>query len=582
MIDLITGHQGVPHISAEQVSTINNVMMYGYGQDAIVRLKDGDISKDGLEILFSAGYWRANGYDVQITEDDSVILDPTSEGMSRIDVIYGEILQDIPSGVQRFELVVIQGEEAATPTEPPVPIEPQLTTDTLILAIPVAKCTVTESTMTILDQTLPLKGGAGSSAAYGTCSTSSSTSVKQVVTTGGDFALEPGNGVYVRFSFNNSVSTPQLQVDDCPTKNIFSWGDIWWKSNDVVLFVYDGIRFCMFPTSGQIETLEKGLSMYSIYGSTNNTGSTLVNGTFFFLDDVLCVAISTVLPNESFVRDTNYKICYGGLQYLFNELDKERKIIARYGTCSTAGSTSTKAVTTANGDFAMETGSRIYVKFSSRNTASSPSLKINSFAAKSIKAHDLTVPDIWWGDGDVVEFLYDGQYFIMMPSQGQITSATTGLTNISVPASSNNSGSTISKGTFFYQKGRLVRALANIAANATLTEGTNYEVVTAGGLNALNDALKDVTDSKNLGTSVDLTSYTASNQYTAPHDGYVKCEAAYVVSNTAILYVNDVNMVNIGGNGNHGQAVLIYVKKGMKLRGLVAGSATVTYISLSI
>ena len=160
MIDLITGHQGVPHISAEQVATINNVMMYGYGQDAVVRLKDGTISMDGLEILFNEGYWRANGYDIQITEDDSVILDPTSAGMSRIDVVYAEVLQDIPSGVQRVELVVVQGTETVNPTEPPAPEAPQLTTDLLIQAVPIVKCTVSGSGMTIEDQTLPLSSGA--------------------------------------------------------------------------------------------------------------------------------------------------------------------------------------------------------------------------------------------------------------------------------------------------------------------------------------------------------------------------------------------------------------------------------------
>lgn len=153
----------------------------------------------------------------------------------------------------------------------------------------------------------------------------------------------------------------------------------------------------------------------------------------------------------------------------------------------------------------------------------------------------------------------------------------------------NTTGAIIPSGKYFYKydayhsNRALAKAISNIAVNATLTENTNFKYVTIGEeLDALNDALKDVTDSKNLGTSVDLTLYTASNQYTAPHDGYVKCEAAYVTSNTAILYVNDVNMVDIGGNGNHGQAVLIYVKKGMKLRGLVAGSATVVYIPLSI
>jgi len=63
------------------------------------------------------------------------------------------------------------------------------------------------------------------------------------------------------------------------------------------------------------------------------------------------------------------------------------------------------------------------------------------------------------------------------------------LTNISITGSTNNTGSTIASGTFFYKDGTLVRAKTDIANNATLTLNTNYEVVTAGGLNALNDAL---------------------------------------------------------------------------------------------
>lgn len=159
MFDLITGHQGLPHITAEQVSTLNDIFMYGYGADTIVRLQDGTIRQDGRAIVVAAGYWRANGYDMQITEDETIALDPTEAGESRIDVIYAEILQDIPTGNQRTEFVVIQGIPDATPSEPPVPTGPQLTTDELILALPVAKCTITQNTMTFVDETIPLSDG---------------------------------------------------------------------------------------------------------------------------------------------------------------------------------------------------------------------------------------------------------------------------------------------------------------------------------------------------------------------------------------------------------------------------------------
>lgn len=159
MFDLITGHQGLPHITAEQVSTLNDIFMYGYGADTIVRLQDGTIGQDGRAIVVAAGYWRANGYDMQITEDETIALDPTEAGESRIDVIYAEILQDIPTGNQRTEFVVIQGIPDVTPSEPPVPTGPQLTTDELILALPVAKCTITQNTMTFVDETIPLSDG---------------------------------------------------------------------------------------------------------------------------------------------------------------------------------------------------------------------------------------------------------------------------------------------------------------------------------------------------------------------------------------------------------------------------------------
>lgn len=56
MFDLITGHQGLPHITAEQVSTLNDIFMYGYGADTIVRLQDGTVGQDGRAIVVAAGY----------------------------------------------------------------------------------------------------------------------------------------------------------------------------------------------------------------------------------------------------------------------------------------------------------------------------------------------------------------------------------------------------------------------------------------------------------------------------------------------------------------------------------------------
>ena len=64
------------------------------------------------------------------------------------------------------------------------------------------------------------------------------------------------------------------------------------------------------------------------------------------------------------------------------------------------------------------------------------------------------------------------------------------LASPSITGSTNNTGSTIKASTFFYLNGTLVRAMTDIANGATLTSGTNYETVTAGGLNKLNDDVK--------------------------------------------------------------------------------------------
>jgi len=65
----------------------------------------------------------------------------------------------------------------------------------------------------------------------------------------------------------------------------------------------------------------------------------------------------------------------------------------------------------------------------------------------------------------------------------------TGLTDIFTTGSTNNSGGAIGAGVFFYKDGTLVQAKTAIASGATLTLNTNYEVPTAGALNALKSAI---------------------------------------------------------------------------------------------
>ena len=150
-IDLITGHQGVAHISADQIASINNAMMDNYGANKVMRLVGGELTANGLTIEVGTGYWRANGFDMEVQEAETIYIDPTASGLSRIDNIYVEILQDIPTGSQRSEIVTVQGEAAASPVAPDAPTAPVLNTDILLQVTPLATVTVTEGAMVMTD-----------------------------------------------------------------------------------------------------------------------------------------------------------------------------------------------------------------------------------------------------------------------------------------------------------------------------------------------------------------------------------------------------------------------------------------------
>ena len=66
------------------------------------------------------------------------------------------------------------------------------------------------------------------------------------------------------------------------------------------------------------------------------------------------------------------------------------------------------------------------------------------------------------------------------------------LTSIIVTGTTNTTGEKIATGTYFYLNGTLVQALTNIASDANFTSGTNYETVTVGGLNIINNQILKV------------------------------------------------------------------------------------------
>lgn len=156
MLDLITGHQGVNHISAEQIATLNRILMGNFGSGKVIRMKDGTIEAGTLSVIINTGYWRTEGIDIQVQESDTILLDPvTTAGASRIDDLYVEVLKDIATGNERSEIVVIMGNEDYSPVPPAGPTRPENVTDDLLLAVKLARCTVADDdSMTMVDYTV--------------------------------------------------------------------------------------------------------------------------------------------------------------------------------------------------------------------------------------------------------------------------------------------------------------------------------------------------------------------------------------------------------------------------------------------
>ena len=83
-----------------------------------------------------------------------------------------------------------------------------------------------------------------------------------------------------------------------------------------------------------------------------------------------------------------------------------------YGVCDTAAATAAKVVTVSNENFALVEGAKVAVEFTYANTASSPTLNVNSTGAKQMRWRGADLPPTQrWTAGMIVEFIYDGTYW---------------------------------------------------------------------------------------------------------------------------------------------------------------------------
>ena len=94
-----------------------------------------------------------------------------------------------------------------------------------------------------------------------------------------------------------------------------------------------------------------------------------------------------------------------------------------YATCSTTADTTAKVATIQDGaSFTLITGITINVKFTYSNTASAPTLNVNSTGALTITSAKR------WDAGAVVSFTYDGTNWAQNDAYAELFECTIGTT----------------------------------------------------------------------------------------------------------------------------------------------------------
>ena len=132
------------------------------------------------------------------------------------------------------------------------------------------------------------------------------------------------------------------------------------------------------------------------------------------IEDVELAALAKDL-HDNYPPRSEFTVAPDQIQAVVTNEANARKAI--YGTCSTGGSTAAKSVTCSN--FARYTGAVVTVKFANANTATTPTLNINSTGAATIKSYTgaaLSEAEYKWAAGATLTFVFDGTYWRLQDS----------------------------------------------------------------------------------------------------------------------------------------------------------------------
>ena len=150
--------------------------------------------------------------------------------------------------------------------------------------------------------------------------------------------------------------------------------------------------------------------------------------------------VNVTVPTKvsELTNDSGYQTSSGTVSKA-NQLTNTRKIdgvnfngtadILHYGTCSTAAATAAKVVSISN--FNLVTGALAIVKFTVTNTASGPTLNVNSTGAKSIVYRGSAISAGYLAANRIYAFVYTGSNYELLGDIDTNTTYSTGTTSSS-------------------------------------------------------------------------------------------------------------------------------------------------------
>lgn len=275
-------------------------------------------------------------------------------------------------------------------------------------------------------------------------------------------------------------------------------GDVWQVTEDNSEYVYNGTSW---EKLGPTIDLSGYLTSVSVAGQSLTPGANSITAdqlkTALGLGSAAYAATATTVGNnsnlptgaavQSYVTGLGYTTNTGtvtkvtaGTGLTGGDITTTGTIALKgqnvyYATCTTAAGTAAKVATTTNSDFELTTGAMVRVKFTNADTYNGTStLNVDSKGAKNIIKVGTTVkPRYYWQAGEVVDFVYDGTYFVML----EAATATTTYYGITALSSATNSTSEALAAT-----PKAVKTAYDLAASKTDNTGTVTSVATGTGL----------------------------------------------------------------------------------------------------